>query len=874
MKKTSQCKFFSKAITASLLSCLLLVGATLVLAGTVFISNDDTDTPETESVYTQRDLNYGVYARRISYDVYAQGGPIRWISYGVFPLSDPSQFDDYLTYNQFAQIMHNLLQYTVNERYTHIAGHLNIRRFEVVSILNQALGLESYEHMHIHSQSSSRNQSDSNNQPGSHSQPVGHNQSDSNSQSDDSHSQPDKEYITLSQLAFVLDSLIQIYIGAQIPPSLAGTTLNKTLVINNTQPGAHLAVFDIHGSGNIVIAPGLNGNILLNNINTTGDIVIAQTTLQAPLLSQTTPQTPHRPEDIIIAQTPRRPEVIISNSSVANLRLYSQANISLIGNSYINNIYLNNPSAINTLLLTETLRHSSAVHRLSATPSASHHSSITPSATPSITHHPSVTINSCGVSLTGSFYTVKNIFADNMICFNGHIANLHTYGNAVFLGQGSAQNIHAAANHFVSIIDPHSPNAEDPYNLADLFNTLDASMQQRFAVLYSDISNLLSRSNINGVTQNFFSTTVQPPSEDAGGPNIQDPDRNPGTVIDNAVVKVWSPQEGFAVQRELLGANTQRPYDIIIDWFSNDILFLGAYFSGDINSYTARITLNAHDAYFFSEHPTITYEVIGDMEVIIIASHVSHDGLTVIIDLAFEALANPNHISFKIDPIVGTFDTVRIFSSYIDGISNNFFRLYFGYTFQTATPLTITSISPFNPQGGYEGYGGYGGHYLTHEGYYLIHISSPQSPGDTGKRLFVQTANSLNPYHYQYIIPVPDIYTQTEPALLLNNSSVSHGDFIETINFPDLDPDNPFFIIFSQSHPSYDTDLFDFIFGNGYMFLSDHDFVFSMQGSMQGSQSQGSPQGFVMPNIDFGWHYVFIGFMNGGFVLVGGVLVG
>lgn len=144
--------------------------------------------------------------------------------------------DTYITYNQFAKMMQNLLGYVIGEKYTFNSGDMNIRYHEARSLIFSALG-----------------------------------------RSDQSSVFVRESYFTAAQFAAILDSLVQAYITDENEDviSLAGAYLQGDVVISAEHPNFDMVVTNIEGTGNIVVASGHSGRILFNNVNIRGNIIIA-----------------------------------------------------------------------------------------------------------------------------------------------------------------------------------------------------------------------------------------------------------------------------------------------------------------------------------------------------------------------------------------------------------------------------------------------------------------------------------------------------------------------------------------------------------------------------------------------------------------------
>ncbi|MCL2375847.1 MAG: hypothetical protein FWC76_00485 [Defluviitaleaceae bacterium] len=156
----------------------------------------------------------------------------RWVGHGVFPAIDESDFDVYITYSQFAEIMDGLLRYPVDEKYIFNSGHMYIRRHEAYSIISEAFGKDSFAY--------------------------------------------ESGFITFSQLAIFLNSFIQIYIADETTVNLSEIYLQGYMVINPSRAGFDMLVTNVEGPGSIAIASGRGGRILFNNVDIADEIIVAK----------------------------------------------------------------------------------------------------------------------------------------------------------------------------------------------------------------------------------------------------------------------------------------------------------------------------------------------------------------------------------------------------------------------------------------------------------------------------------------------------------------------------------------------------------------------------------------------------------------------
>ena len=275
-----------KLVCVALLLTAISLGTIFVLAGSAFFSSDVE--PEAEI-----DEGDGQVAASIE----------RWIKYGVLPLISPDQFDDLITYNQFAQIMYNLLRYTIDEKYTHLSGHLSIRQHEATEILLKAMG-RAFE---------------------------------------GGLPELGNEYLTYTTLSALLESNIQHFVSHETLVNLQGAYLEKALIINNPQHGSNLVALNIQGSGDIIIAPGHSGQIFFDSLHISGAIFVARTSHSVNLtINNSSASAIHLLGEAEIA--------LIGNVNIGGISLFSEG-----------------PSTINTsMLANNTLVPNVSVHSRNA----------------------------------------------------------------------------------------------------------------------------------------------------------------------------------------------------------------------------------------------------------------------------------------------------------------------------------------------------------------------------------------------------------------------------------------------------------------------------------------------------------------------------
>jgi len=449
----------------------------------------------------------------------------RWVAFGVMPQSalyDIEYADDtgaYITYNQFAQVMQNLMRYAVCERYTHLSGDMYIRRFEAVAILSNALGGTA----------------------------IGFYNSDS------SH-----DLINYETLADLLDAAVQLFITDERVVDLQGVYPERAVIIKNTA-ATELVITNVSGDGNIIIVADGGGSFLLSNINTSGDIVVAQTSHPAG--------------------------ITISNSNVPTiLALNYNAYISLINRANIGNVAIYNTASINTTMLTNP--------RLA----------------------PSVSINSNAATLIGDFADVHN-HVNGFFFFSGRIANLYSNCDLVVIGDGEIQNHRMSNNSVLHVINP---SAEAPMDFYAALAAFGDALQEQFGDVIEMLTDpfgpfrMMLAGQLPMQTVVIESPTTTPPTVTTPS----EPSHPDSTPIQDFTMTFFAPSNNRdnipANFHHLLADNSAAQArvehnDVAGGLFSGNVQWLPLLTGSQFNEatpYRARITLTARNGYVFPPYST------------------------------------------------------------------------------------------------------------------------------------------------------------------------------------------------------------------------------------------------------------------------------
>ncbi|MCL2397115.1 MAG: S-layer homology domain-containing protein [Defluviitaleaceae bacterium] len=569
----------------------------------------------------------------------------RWVDYGVLPMVSHSEADSFVTYGQFAQIMHNLLNYTINERYTHISYQMYIRRFEAFTIIAQAMGRS----------------------PG-----LGHTSFTDNSQippharyyisslyqngiimgfpSGHAYELLPNDFLTFGQLAVFLDSLVQVFIADDTLINLEDIYLDAAMVINNSDNISSIVALNINGRGDIIIAPNQSGQILFDSINTTGNI--------------------------IIAQSGHSMNIVINNSAAQSLRFLGQSNVSLINYTQIDAAHMSNKSKLDISLLTDS------------------------------TSAPEIFITGPHVELAGDFYTVRSTLNNEIIFIDGNIANLYADGNIILLGTGDIQHTIAPFGVFASIICPrsllYSPANADIGQLL-LLNALNSRMDEMMYALEYLLYDLLSEDDDDEDDQD----DPHPPF--IGLPNLPQIPQQPGPNPDNRTPindinihlmppnllppALFPPNLTSNVQRNITGNG----FSGTITWANiNGSPLTGNHFTpGEI--YIATVSLTPATGRYFALDAEITTEIFGDAWHRIVETPT--DNFTqnaVVFSLIFDPLSRVQAEAFTLRNITGPFTRIYIYTHYLGQPTPGNFLV----TFDNA-PIGIIAVGRYNEIGGY-----------------------------------------------------------------------------------------------------------------------------------------------------------------------------
>lgn len=312
-------------------------------------------------------------------------GIVRFVGYGILPAFTLRSPDVYVTYNGFAEIMQNMLNYEINEKFTFASGFMYIRPHEALGILEGA-GF-----------------SQANTVPQNH---FG-------------------DFLTFRQLSHILDDLIQIFVSNESIVSFEDVILNGTAVISFVHTGrsSDFIVANMLGNGNLIIAYqslAQNNNILLNNVNITGDIVMTGC------------------KDSVAG-------IVASNTSASNFNVIAPSNISLVGDTSIESVNISADAGIATQALTRRATL------------------------------PNVEILSGDVALFGGFNNVSN-YANGgrnpvVLAADGHIAYIHSAADMLLIGDVSVREYSLPSYADFNII-----NRQEMYRNASLQQIFEQSL--------------------------------------------------------------------------------------------------------------------------------------------------------------------------------------------------------------------------------------------------------------------------------------------------------------------------------------------------------------------------------------------------------------
>ena len=347
-----------------------------------------------------------------------------WIHHGIIPNLNQNTP---ITYNDFAGILHRLLGYSLNERYTHLSGHMHITESEAHRILNQAMGrtAQTPQTPPITQTPYQPNFADP---PNAAIGPVDINPVDINP-ADTNHAHTNPAHNTHAHtnsipnpnaplnhynLSRILYSYIQIFIATENFIDLNGAHLDGALVINHQEYNPYIVIFNASGQGDIIISGSSGGTLHLHNIKTTGNIIIINSAIN--LTANSANHTGGAPQALM--------DITIADSTANTLIFHGQSNINLTGSTDIQAVYFENAASLNTMLLAR-----------SANP-------------------PSVVINSPHARLSGGFFHVENNLHNHVIFADGAIENFTTHGNVLIMGEVRMEHIQQNDGALAQIIHP------------------------------------------------------------------------------------------------------------------------------------------------------------------------------------------------------------------------------------------------------------------------------------------------------------------------------------------------------------------------------------------------------------------------------------
>ena len=693
---------------------------------------------------------------------------IRWTNYGVFDPINPGQYNQYLTYNQFAQIMHNLLHYIINERYTYRAGHMYISHQDATSILSSALGL--------------------------------------NIDIDTSQA---ASLLTHTTLALLLDSIIQIYIPSQTALylnslDLQDVYLEKALVINalgqaacsTSTPNPSLVILNIQGPGDIIIVPAQNGQILFNNINIAGSFFITQNKYAAIQYAQPnhTP-TPWYTEQLM--------EITINNSSAASIHFLGQSSVSLLHNTDINSIHFHNAGAINTTLLNSTTRLPDV--------SISSPGSILMGNFNNVENnlHNDIIFLDATVN---NFYSLGNV----VLIGQANIINNHIPHYLSFYIMDPRTNMNLDLITLLGAIE-HMLQ----WQFFSLHYSLTIELPARFNLTAPTGPPSLPLPDFG---QGWPGPGTTPGPSPGPGSNYTRINSIDLTIIAPHIYSIDQAYEeafdsllpqGGSVQRLLSGQG----FTGIIQWYScrqnsslqnpgqlnfgqhgsqyrhsitQDLFpFAGTRFVPN-TIYVARISLQAGQGLYFAHNLNPGPNILNPDNLPYTqttAQQSPSNNRTLVFYVVFETTAQLEPQTFSLKTIQGPFTEIHVSIPYMGELNAHNFDVRWGSNWETGQRIDVLDVSPFNPT-------------TQEQGLYTLLLNETLSPNGTN-RLFVKMVSP--PYHipynnYVWITPQTNDDQNQDPAPLpsLTTGLAYQGDFITTLNFPSSQS----IIIFATNSPN------------------------------------------------------------------------
>lgn len=357
----------------------------------------------------------------------------RWVSHGVLPYVGYNNFDRHITYFGFADVMRNLLGYSVDEKFLFNSGLMYILRHEASGMLDVATG-------------GAATTNASNN-------PL--------------------DFLTFRELVRLLEDRVQLFLTDEFSIDLANdpannltngfpssqnnqnnqsnptnenlhgsnlhsaySTLHSAIIINHLHSQAEFSInstlSNASGHGDIIIVPRTGSYVTLQNINTTGNIVITSGGYG----------TAH---------------VTLLNVSADSLHVLGEASISFVGDNHIKNIIINAPCYINT----EALSRQSTV--------------------------PSVASNTADLRLSGHFNEViitnQNSFAPVIVLIDGQVEFLQAAGDLIVKGYVDIKEYNAENLRFI--------NDDALFRQMELGQTIEDIMASLMAEMFEQIDLIL-----------------------------------------------------------------------------------------------------------------------------------------------------------------------------------------------------------------------------------------------------------------------------------------------------------------------------------------------------------------------------------------------